>query len=91
MIKMTKINEIEGIIKKKTHKYSSLINHLIWGIAISMFVITVCFVGIIAAMYFFVVFVAQQLLEFIKTVPITQASLISIVTVALTYIHKKYK
>ena len=78
---MTKINDDEN----------SWVNKLIFGVTLSLFVITICMIGIIISLYFFVTFVSAELVKFITSVPTYQATLGAVTGIALTYIIKKFK
>ena len=81
------------MIKTKDIEYEpkkSFTSKLMLGVSVSIFVISICFIGIIFALYFFTVYASTQFAEFIKTVPMYQSTLIAITVVALTYINKKY-
>jgi predicted PurR-regulated permease PerM len=78
-------------IKEKKKSVDAWINKLIYGVALSLFVITVCFIIIIAALYFFVMFISVQLSEFIKELPVYQSTLAAITGVSLAYIFRKFR
>lgn len=79
------------IIKKKKDSLNSWINKLLFGVTLSIFVISLCFVGIIVALYFFVTFISKELLDFVKEVPTFQATLATVGGISLAYIFKKFK
>ena len=79
------------IIKKKKDSLNSWINKLLYGVTLSIFIITLCFIGIIVALYFFVMFISQELLDFVKEVPTYQATLATVGGISLAYIFKKFK
>ena len=81
-MKMTKPIEYEP---KK-----SFTSKLMLGVSVSIFVISICFIGIVFALYFFTVYASTQFAEFIKTVPTYQSTLLAVTIVALTFINKKY-
>jgi hypothetical protein len=66
-------------------------NKFIFGVAMSFVVITLCFIGIIAATYFFVIFASKQFADFVTTLPTYHVTLGAITSVALAYIFKRYQ
>jgi hypothetical protein len=70
---------------------NSWFNKLIFGITLSIFVITICMIGIIVSLYFFVTFVSSELTKFISSVPPYQATLGAFTGISLTYILKRFK
>jgi predicted PurR-regulated permease PerM len=76
---------------KKKNTLNSWINKLLFGVTLAVFVIAISFIGVIVALYFFVMFVSQELGEFIRTIPTYHATLGAVSGVALAYIYKRFK
>jgi predicted PurR-regulated permease PerM len=82
---------IELVEETKKEKKDEWMTKLMYSVTFSFLLVTLCIVVVIVALYFFVIFVAQQLQVFIKEIPLYQATLMSGTGIALTYIIKKFK
>lgn len=79
------------MMKMETSLINNWTKKLIYPVMISLIMITICIALVVVGLYFFTMFIAERLGNFVKEVPPYQATLAGVTTIAMTYIIKKFK